>query len=259
MPTYVNPAEFLLELVNTDFAQDTEVAEGRLEALHNSWSLGKQSATKNVAHSTTLTALSSLSGDPEQPHSHKTSGDFSKVEGIEYDGHKSSILDQVHSVVILTERSFIKSYRDVLAYGIRIFMYLGLAIMMGTVWLRLHTDQKSIQSFINAIFFGGAFMSFMAVAAIPAFLEDRSMFVKERANGLYGPTVFLISNFLVGLPYLFIIDVLFSIISYWLTGFQPTARAFFMWVMWLYLDLLAAESLVVLVRSTHTPVCSELR
>ena len=51
-------------------------------------------------------------------------------------------------------------------------------------------------------FFGSAFMSFMAVAYVPAFLEDRAIFVKERANGLYGPTAFLVANFLIGLPYL---------------------------------------------------------
>lgn len=45
-------------------------------------------------------------------------------------------------------------------------------------------------------------MSFMAVAYVPAFLEDRAIFVKERANGLYGPTAFLVANFLIGLPYL---------------------------------------------------------
>jgi hypothetical protein len=51
-------------------------------------------------------------------------------------------------------------------------------------------------------FFGSAFLSFMAVAYVPAYLEDRSIFLKDRANGLYGPTVFLVSNFLIGLPYL---------------------------------------------------------
>ena len=45
-------------------------------------------------------------------------------------------------------------------------------------------------------------MSFMAVAYVPAYLEDRSMFVKERANGLYGAAPFIIANFLIGLPYL---------------------------------------------------------
>jgi len=73
--------------------------------------------------------------------------------------------------------------------------------------------------------------------------------VKERANGLYGPTAFLISNFLIGLPFLFLISVLFSVVAYWLINMRPTATAFFTWVMWLFLDLLAAESLVVLVAS----------
>lgn len=45
-------------------------------------------------------------------------------------------------------------------------------------------------------------MSFMAVAYVPAFLEDRATFVKERANGLYGPASFMLANFLIGIPYL---------------------------------------------------------
>ena len=51
-------------------------------------------------------------------------------------------------------------------------------------------------------FFGSAFMSFMAVAYVPSFLEDRATFTKERANGLYGALPFVISNFIIGLPYL---------------------------------------------------------
>ena len=45
-------------------------------------------------------------------------------------------------------------------------------------------------------------MSFMAVAYVPAFLEDRATFIKERANGLYGALPFLLSNFIIGLPFL---------------------------------------------------------
>jgi ABC-type multidrug transport system permease subunit len=128
-------------------------------------------------------------------------------------------------------------------------MYLGLAILMGAVFLRLKTNQTDIQPFINVIFFGSAFMSFMAIAYVPAFLEDRATFVKERANGLCGPLAFTIANFLIGLPYLFFIAILFSVVEYFLSNFLPTFSAFMMWVMWLFLDLVAAESLIVLVSS----------
>lgn len=51
-------------------------------------------------------------------------------------------------------------------------------------------------------FFGSAFLSFMAVAYVPSYLEDYATFIKERANGLYGATAFMLSNFFIGLPYL---------------------------------------------------------
>lgn len=221
IPPLTNPAEHMLDITNADFGNDADGA--RLDAIFTRW---KQSQRAQLLD----TQLAELFGDdvetPFVPHAAFTS-----------------------QVVTLLHRAFIKSYRDLVAYWIRLVMYMGLSIMMGTVWLRLTPHQDHIQPFINAIFFGSAFMSFMAVAYVPAFLEDRSMFVKERANGLYGPTAFVISNFLIALPYLFLISILFSIFSYWMINLRPTGGAFFVWVMWLFLDLVAAESLVVLISS----------
>jgi hypothetical protein len=46
-----------------------------------------------------------------------------------------------------------------------------------------------------------------------------------------------------------LISLLFSLIAYWLGNFHPSGSNFFIWVLWLFLDLLAAESLVILVSS----------
>ncbi|CVL01026.1 related to ATP-binding cassette protein [Fusarium mangiferae] len=226
LPQYVNPAEHLLELVNIDFAQDRGEATRDLEILQAAWKNSRQVSEVN-------TAIKSA----------ESSGGDWNIDAIEKRPSMFSL------TLTLLHRSFIKSYRDVVAYGIRIAMYLGLAIMMGTVWVRLDPAQESIQPFINAIFFGSAFMSFMAVAYVPAFIEDRLQYVKEHHNGLYGAAELIISNFFIGVPYLFLISILFSVISYWLSNFQPTAKAFFTWVLWLFLDLLAAESLVVFMTS----------
>ncbi|RSL63673.1 hypothetical protein CEP53_004346 [Fusarium sp. AF-6] len=226
LPQYVNPAEHLLELVNIDFAHDREEAARKLDKLQAAWQSSRQASELN-----SIIAVAEAAG-----------GNLS-IEAVEKRPSMPSL------TLTLLHRSFVKSYRDVVAYGIRIAMYLGLAIMMGTVWVRLDADQESIQPFINALFFGSAFMSFMAVAYVPAFLEDRLQYVKEHHNGLYGATELILSNFFIGIPYLFLISILFSVISYWLSNFQPTATAFFTWVMWLFLDLLAAESLVVFMTS----------
>ncbi|KAF2472557.1 ATP-binding cassette transporter-like protein [Lindgomyces ingoldianus] len=228
MPLYMNPAEYIIQLVNTDFSKDQTKATSQLSTIQDSWSKSQDAAT--MVHS----IETEVSGSPI---------------GVNSDLGHGAAANPFLVPFTLIHRSFIKSYRDIVAYGIRIAMYMGLAIMMGTVWLRLSTDQSNIQSFTNAIFFGGAFMSFMAVAYIPAFLEDLSLYHKERLNGLYGPTAFMISNFIIGLPFLFVISLLFSIIAYWLGNFRPSAEGFWVWVMWLFLDLIAAESLVVLLSS----------
>ncbi|KAI1075377.1 P-loop containing nucleoside triphosphate hydrolase protein [Whalleya microplaca] len=227
IPTNTNPAEHLLEMVNTDFTANQNSAEKVVDTLQSAWD---QSAQRTLVHE----AIDSVT-------KRGTDSQLKLVAKM-----KPS---QLSLITTLLHRSFIKSYRDVVAYGIRIAMYTGLAIMMGTVWLRLDTDQASIQPFTNAIFFGSAFMSFMAVAYVPAFLEDRQQYVKEHQNGLYNATELIISNFLIGIPYLFLISLLFSLISYFLSNFRPDASAFFTWVLWLYLDLLAAESMVVLFTS----------
>ncbi|KAL3953725.1 hypothetical protein ACCO45_011681 [Purpureocillium lilacinum] len=185
VPNQVNPAEFLLELVNIDFARDKEAAAIRLGELQEAWE----------------TSPTCKSGRDEVEVAARSSSGLTLDSVEKRPGSPSLVLTLLH-------RSFIKSYRDVVAYGIRIAMYLGLAIMVGTVW-----------------------------------------YVKEHQNGLYGAAEFIVSNFIIGVPYLFLISVLFSIISYWLVNFQPTAVAFFTWVMWLFLDLLAAESLVIFISS----------
>ncbi|KAG8414862.1 hypothetical protein J3459_009728 [Metarhizium acridum] len=228
VPSYTNPAEFLLDLVNLDFSRDAAAAaaaSARLDALHAQWLASPQARETGA-----LIADLSAAAHPL---------DLSEMR-------KPSPL---RLTLTLLHRSLVKSYRDVVAYGIRIAMYTGLAVMMGTVWVRLSPNQESIQPFINALFFGSAFMSFMAVAYVPAFLEDRLQYVKDLRNGLYGAGEFVVANFLIGVPYLFFISVLFSAVSYWLSNFQPTAKAFFTWIMWLFLDLLAAESLVVFMSS----------
>lgn len=231
MPAETNPAEFYLDLINTDLAKEGDKIFKRTNQIKQTWASGDQNSklTEEIQHM-------------QSPSTHeKEVPDISKM----IVGKPSAWMIPL----VLLQRSWIKAYRDVVAYHIRIVMYLGLAILMGTVFLRMKTTQEYIQSYINAIFFGSAFMSFMAVAYVPAFLEDRATFTKERANGLVGPLAFMVSNFIIGLPFLFIIAVLFSVVAYFLSNFRATGEAFMMYTMWLFLDLLAAESLVVLVSS----------
>lgn len=140
IPLHINPAEFLLDLVNSDFRHGEGSDDSPVRYIQEAW-------TSSEEHKALVSATASVT-ETSAPHPHVSSKHAMAVSGV------------------LLHRNFIKSYRDFIAYGTRVVMYFGLAIMMGTVWLRLSYHQSSIQTFTNAIFFGGAFMSFMAVAYV---------------------------------------------------------------------------------------------
>jgi ABC-type multidrug transport system ATPase subunit len=110
IPAYTNPAEFLLEMVNVDFAKDKPLSRSRLEFVHSAWAESGQAAQTK----------SQIQAGPQQKL------DSEKASSLEHSVEKRNF-----GVVtfVLLHRSWIKSYRDVIAYGIRIAMYIGLAIM----------------------------------------------------------------------------------------------------------------------------------
>ena len=229
MPSETNPAEFYLDLINTDLVKEGNDVYIRVKDITKKWSEGSHALRLQEEIEKSIVTAKIAEHIP----------DLSKI--------KQNTPSPWSIPLVLLHRSWIKAYRDIVTYGIRIIMYLGLAVLMGTVFLRLQSTQDNIQPFINAIFFGSAFMSFMAVAYVPAFLEDLHTFSKERANGLVGPLAFSVANFIIGLPFLFVIALLFSVVEYFLTNFRQNANAFFIFTLWLFLDLVAAEALVVLV------------
>lgn len=97
---------------------------------------------------------------------------------------------------------------------------------------------------LSVHFFSVAFLGFMSVAGIPAFLEERQVFVRERMNGLYGPGAYVLANSICTAPYLFVCALLFSVLSYWSIGLHPGAEHFFRFLGILFLAVYAAESQV---------------
>jgi hypothetical protein len=130
VPMMMNPAEHVIDLINVDFLED-HVSQDRLELINTRWhsSIAREKLVEAVK-STSRNSMDSV----------LTTGDRSKA--------KPGLMKQF---LILLHRSFLKSYRDLVTYWVRLVMYMGLAFMMGTVWLRLSTDQAHIQPFVNAI------------------------------------------------------------------------------------------------------------
>lgn len=103
MPTYINPAEFLLDLTSSDFAHGDEEALSRIEKIHSDWQVSAEA--KSLSAKIQAIPKEKDGADPLVEANSRTP--FASI------------------VLALLHRSFIKSYRDVVAYGIRFAMYIG--------------------------------------------------------------------------------------------------------------------------------------
>lgn len=104
IPSMTNPAEFILDVCNTDFDVDStdvggvESRTARLERLIGAWESNTDEAAKEGTPFAGQSYSAAMMGSP---------------------------IGVMRQTFVLLHRLWMKSYRDLLAYWIRVIMYLG--------------------------------------------------------------------------------------------------------------------------------------
>ncbi len=80
---------------------------------------------------------------------------------------------------------------------------------------------------------------------MPAFVEERALFIRERMNNHYGPFLYSLSNFLSSLPWIFLISLLSSTLIYSMIQSRTGGYHFGIYLANLFVALVAAESMMV--------------
>ncbi|OCB88502.1 hypothetical protein A7U60_g4316 [Sanghuangporus baumii] len=232
VPLHANPADHALDVTSTDFIRDAAQREMRARELAERWEAYAQvHQAEHIPHLTVKfeggVAIAKKLQNPVGEERRSVLGNL----------HRG-----IHQTFILMERNAINYSRNLLAYGVRIGMYLGMGVLLATVWVNLAQTSAKINDRLSVHFYSVAFLGFMSVAGIPAFLEERLVFVRERMNGLYGPAAYVLANSIVTLPYLFLCALLFAVLCYWSIGLNPGVEHFFKFLGVLFLAVYAAES-----------------
>lgn len=240
-PAYSNPADFFIKLVNVDFMENAEEGRAQVRAICDSYK-------RSEMHSSTYDSIVNLRRDAEAlspTHGAGAPGEAQpREDSREHARFTNSFIWQAR---ILTQRGLLNAIRNPAMYWIRVAMYVVMALLMGTVWLNVGYSETGIQDRFSALFFSIAFLSFMSVAAIPAFLEDRLVFYRERNAAAYGILAYVLANSLVSLPFVLLIAFSFSAIAYPLIWLHPGWGHFWAFLLFLFLSLLVAESMTTMI------------
>ncbi|XP_023512349.1 ABC transporter G family member 5 [Cucurbita pepo subsp. pepo] len=118
-------------------------------------------------------------------------------------------------------------------------------LVLGSIFYNLKFDLVGAEERVGLFAFILTFLLTTSIEALPIFLQEREILMKETSSRSYRVSSYAIANGLVYIPFLLILAILFSIPLYWLVGLNRNVMAFIHFMVLIWLILYTANSVVV--------------
>ncbi|KEH31211.1 white-brown-complex ABC transporter family protein [Medicago truncatula] len=234
-PTLHNPSDHYLRIINKDFEMDVE--EGFGKGVTTEEAIGI--LVKSYRSSQIRTQVKK------------------KVEIISKSDSGAIGKKRIHGAfttqcLVLIRRSSLQLFRDVGNYWLRLVVFVMIAISIGSIFYGIGSSSgsASIQGRGSLLTFLVSVLTFMTlVGGFSPLLEEMKVFERERLNGHYGVTAFLIGNIFSSLPYIIMISVIPGGIAYQLCKMHKGLEHFLYFISLLIAIVMWVESLMLVVGS----------
>ncbi|KAI4204700.1 MAG: hypothetical protein LQ350_001015 [Teloschistes chrysophthalmus] len=208
LPAFVNPAEFLVDLAAHDIRSPEleHESSARVQLLKQAWS--------SSSHDIRASRVTN-----EKIRVQPTSIDDHAIRGSSYLGRQISVL---------TARTFKITYRDPMGMAGSLIEALSMAIITGWIFYNLDGSLSGMRSRQGALYTAAALQGYLILLfEIYRLTIDIELFDREYVEGVVSVPAFLISRrlarvFMEDLP----VPLLYSIIFYFMVGFDPGASQF---------------------------------
>lgn len=245
-PLHVNIVEFAIDSIDTIQEQKNQKTSSNLEqettAPTNRITQGKFTLQQLFQQSKVI--------DLNHDHDDKQDQDQEKEQAQERDHQERTIQDgfansRLYETVILTHRFWKNISRTKELFACRTLQMLVSGLILGSIFYNLDMDLIGAEERVGLFAFILTFLLSTTVEALPVFLQEREILMKETSCGSYRVSSYAIANGLVYLPFLLILAVLFATPLYWLVGLNPSFLAFSRFLLLIWLILYTANSVVV--------------
>ena len=203
-PEYDNPADFLLDLVNTSNNRQKknnrmEKREEIIDKLHKFYlasDLFKDALNFEISPENNGLVL------------------FKKISNKQY------ITPFYNQFSVILIRSFLHKFREPIALMTQIFTSVVTPIIFGSVYWQLNLSQAGALDRLNAISLQFMMVSFFAMDILALFPMERLIFIRESEAGMYGPLMFYLGRSIAEIPQHIILLLFQGLATYFMFGFQ---------------------------------------
>ncbi|MFS7936699.1 putative ABC-type xenobiotic transporter [Helianthus anomalus] len=244
-PALRNPSDHFLRCINSDFDKVKATLKGSMKLRFEA----SDDPLEKVTTAEAIRALTDYYRTSQYCYAaNEKVEEMSKVKGTVLDsgGSQASFFMQTF---MLTKRSFVNMSRDFGYYWLRLVIYVLVTVCIGTIYLNVGTGYNSILARGACASFVFGFVTFMSIGGFPSFVEDMKVFQRERLNGHYGVTAFVISNTISAMPFLILITFISGTICYFMVRLHPGFMHYLFFVLCLYASVTVVESLMMAIAS----------
>eukprot|EP01097_Dermamoeba_algensis_P001150 TRINITY_DN1426_c0_g2_i1.p1 TRINITY_DN1426_c0_g2~~TRINITY_DN1426_c0_g2_i1.p1 ORF type:complete len:618 (+),score=118.93 TRINITY_DN1426_c0_g2_i1:145-1998(+) len=156
---------------------------------------------------------------------------------------RSERVSSMSKLYYLTTRSYINKVRNKEAFYGKLLQYILIGVFGSLMFLQLGIDEYGVQNRVGFLFSLCMMFSTMpANGVILLFPQERSVFLREYAKGLYPTWIYYLSKDLMETPMQIIYATPTIIMGYWVAGLRSSASSFFLfWLIYVTLSSLTSS------------------
>lgn len=147
---------------------------------------------------------------------------------------------------ILMRRNFTNIRRTPELFLSRQMVLTVMGVMMATMFANPKQNSQGITDILSFIIFTCSLFFFSSNDAVPAFIQERYIFIRETSHNAYRASTYTVSGLITYLPFLLLQSGTYALIVWWALKLHGP---FYYFLLMLYLSLLATNSFVVFVSS----------
>ncbi|KAL8193038.1 hypothetical protein R6Q57_027133 [Mikania cordata] len=253
IPDKENRTEFALDLIRelegspggtkslVDFNKSWQILK---RSRHNTLSTGNETPTHGLSLKEAITASISRG---------------KLVSGATTDASHTSMVPNFANpmwmeIAVLSKRSIKNSRRMPEIFATRLGAVMITGFILATIFWKLDNSPRGARERLGFFAFAMSTTFYTCADALPIFIQERFIFMRETAYNAYRRSSYVLSHSLVAIPALFFLSITFAVITFWAVGLDGGASGFFFYFFIILASFWAGSSFVTFLSAVVSQV-----
>ncbi|XP_074373202.1 ABC transporter G family member 6-like [Apium graveolens] len=147
-------------------------------------------------------------------------------------------------MVVIAKRSLKNSWRMPELYGMRLGAIIITGTILATMFWSLDNSPRGVQERIGFFAFAMSTTFYTCAEAMPVFLQERYIFMRETAYNAYRRSSYVLSHSIITIPSLMFLSLVFAVITFWPVGLAGGLSGFMFYFLFIFAAFWAGSSFV---------------